>query len=146
LKALIEFTDHAYTRLIESLEDVTDLELHWKPVPEMNTAEKILRHSARISVILLPQVVEGKTTGSWYDDYEKKDHSLDEMLGDIKSGRKKVLEHLDLFVKTDLETIIPLWGSHHRRAEGIYMLVGELLYHAGQIALLRGAFRRANSG
>jgi len=37
---------------------------------------------------------------------------------------------------------IPLWGGIHRRAEGINMLVSELVYHAGQIALLRGAYRR----
>jgi hypothetical protein len=38
---------------------------------------------------------------------------------------------------------IPLWGGTHRRIEGLNMLISELIYHAGQIALLRGAYGRA---
>jgi hypothetical protein len=143
LIALIEFAEHAYTRLMGSVEGITEEELRWRPIPEMNTAGKILRHSARISVILLPQVVEGTTTGTWYDDYEQREHSLTDMLHDIEEGRKIVLNGIRSWKADDLETIIPLWGGRLRRIEGINMLVGELIYHAGQIALIRGAYHRA---
>jgi hypothetical protein len=142
LITVVEFTEHAYQRASNALEGITVEELLWRPVPEMNTAGKILRHMARISLVLLPQVVEGTTTGSWDDDYEQSEHSLPEMLSDLEAGRVKVLKGLQGLGERSLEVEIPLWGGIHRRAEGINMLVSELVYHAGQIALLRGAYRR----
>jgi hypothetical protein len=142
MKIFVEFTEHAYGRLGESLRGVTEDELRWHPVPEMNTTGKILRHSARISYVLLPQVVEGTTKGNWDDDYEKNDHGLPEMLRDIEVGREKTLKGLHALKSSDLDAMIPLWGGTHRRAEGVNVLVGELVYHAGQIALIRGAYSR----
>jgi hypothetical protein len=144
LKALVEFTEHVYWRLGDSLKGVTEEELRWRSVPEMNTVGKILRHAARISLILLPQVVEGTTKGDWDDDYEQREHTLPEMLRDVEAGRERVIRGMRGLNDGDLDTIIPLWGGKHRRAEGLYMLVGELVYHAGQIALIRGAYRRSH--
>ena len=143
MKALIEFTEHAYGRLGEALRGITDEELHWHPHAEMNTVGKILRHTARISLVLLSQVVEGTTRGDWDDDYEQTEHNVSEMLRDIEAGRERVLEGMRGLNERDLDTVIPLWGGEHRRAEGLNMLVGELVYHAGQIALIRGAYNRA---
>jgi len=143
LKALIEFTEHAYGRLRESLRGVTADELGWRAHPEMNTVGKILRHAARISLVLLPQVVEGTTSGDWDDDYEQREHTIPDMLRDIEAGRDRVLADMRKLSEKDLDAMIPLWGEKHRRAEGVDMLVGELVYHAGQIALIRGAYRRA---
>ena len=141
---VVEFTEHAYRRASSALEGITEEELLWKPIPEMNSAGKILRHMARISLILLPQVVEGTTTGSWDDEYELSERLLPEMLNDLEAGRVKVLKGLQGLGEGSLEVEIPLWGGTHRRAEGINMLVSELVYHAGQVALLRGAYRRMN--
>jgi len=41
LKTLIEFTEHAYDRLLVVVEGITEKELHWRPIPEMNSAYKI---------------------------------------------------------------------------------------------------------
>ncbi len=80
-------------------------------------------------------------TGSWNDDYEQMELSLFEMLNDLEVGRVKVLKSLS---KMDAESLIeiPLWGGTYRKTEGINMLVSELVYHAGQIALIRGAYGR----
>jgi hypothetical protein len=142
LITVVEFTEHAYQKASSALEGITVEELLWRPIPEMNTTGKILRHMARISLVLLPQVVEGTTTGSWDDDYEQSEHSLLEMLSDLEAGRVKVLKGLQGLGERSLEAEIPLWGGTHRRAEGINMLVSELVYHAGQIAILRGAYGR----
>lgn len=139
---VVEFTEHIYQRASSALEGITEEELLWRPIPEMNAAGKILRHMARISLVLLPQVVEGTTTGSWDDEYEQSEHSLHEMISDLEAGRVKVLKGLQGLEERSLDVEIPLWGGTHRRAEGINMLVSELVYHAGQIALLRGAYRR----
>ena len=66
------------------------------------------------------------------------------MLGELEMGRVRVLGGLRSLKASDLDEMIPLWGKKHRRAEGVNMLVGELIYHAGQIALLRGAYRRTH--
>ncbi len=145
MKTLIEFTEHAYGRLLGAVEGITEEELSWHPNPEMNTAGKVLRHAARIGLVLLPQVAEGTTKGNWDDDYEKNDHGLPDMLRDIESGRERTLKGLRALKSSDLDAMIPLWGGTHRRAEGVNMLVGELVYHAGQIALIRGAYRRTKS-
>jgi hypothetical protein len=142
LITLVEFTEHIYQRASSALEGITEEELLWRPIPEMNAAGKILRHMARISLVLLPQVVEGTTTGGWDDDYEHREHSFPEMISDLEAGRVKVLKGLQGLEERSLDVKIPLWGGTHRRAEGINMLVSELVYHAGQIALLRGAYRR----
>ncbi len=142
MKVVIEFTEHAYDRLLETVAGVSVDELRWNPVREMNTAGKVMRHAARIGLILIPKVVEGTTSSYWDDDYEEKQHSIIEMTRDIEFGKEKTLRTLEKLKETDLEAMIPLWGRSHRRAEGLYMLVGELLYHAGQIALIRGAYRR----
>ncbi len=73
------------------------------------------------------------------------EHSIPEMLCDIEEGRERALKGLIGLEDDDLDAMIPLWGGKHRRAEGVHMLVGELVYHAGQIALIRGAYRRANA-
>jgi hypothetical protein len=142
LITVVEFTEHIYQRASSALEGITEEELLWRPIPEMNAAGKILCHMARISLVLLPQVVEGTTTGSWDDEYEQSEHSLPEMLRDLEAGRVKVSRGLQGLEESSLDVEIPLWGGTHRRAEGINMLVSELVYHAGQIALLRGAYRR----
>lgn len=144
--SLVEFTEHAYIRLEEVLREIKEEELYWHPIPQMNTACKILRHTSRISFVLLPQVVEGTTRGDWDDDYEKREHSLSEMLDDIEAGKQRVLRGMRALKDEDLELVIPLWGGKHRRVEGLNMLIGELIYHAGQIALLRGAYRRTTQG
>ena len=51
--AVVEFTEHAYRRALSALEGISEEELLWRPVPEMNTTGKILRHLARISLVLL---------------------------------------------------------------------------------------------
>ncbi len=138
------FIDHVYDRTKKTLEGVTEEELSWLPSPTANTAGRILRHVARISSVLLPQVVEGTTRGDWDDGYENDEHTLPEMLADLEAGRVKVLKRLGSFSEADWETTIPLWGGVHPRKEGVYMLVSELAHHEGQIAYIRGAYRRAH--
>lgn len=137
-----EYVEHSFTRTIEALRGVNDEELHWKPVTQMNNINIILRHTARISLLLLPQVLEGTTTGVWSDEYEKKEHTKEELLKDLEKGQRKVLSLLDGMKDADFDVKIPLWGGVERRKNGVYMLVSEIDWHGGQIALIRGAYKR----
>lgn len=63
---LVEFTEHAYGRVAGALDGITEEELRWRPVPEMNTAGKVLRHIARISLASYPGSSRGgrRATGT----------------------------------------------------------------------------------
>jgi hypothetical protein len=110
----------------------------------MNSINKILQHTARISLLLLPQILEGTTTGVWSDEYEKKEHTKEELLKDLEEGRRNVLSLLYGMTDVDFDLKIPLWGGIERRKNGIYMLVSEIDWYGGQIALIRGAYKRTN--
>lgn len=142
LNVFKEYGEHSFKRTSGALRGVTDEELHWKPVAHMNNINHILRHTARISLLLLPHVLEGTTTGVWSDEYEDIEHTKEELLKDLEDGRRKVLSLLDGMKDVDFDTKIPLWGGIERRKNGVYMLVSEIDWHGGQIALIRGAFKR----
>lgn len=139
---LIEYAEHVYSRVNSFLAGINDQELDWRPCHACNTLGWTLRHMARISVVLLNQVVEGTTTGRWDDDYESRPHTLDDLITDLNEGRDRVLAGLKCMAAEALEEEIPLWGGVHRRKEGLYMLIGELAHHGGQVAYIRGAYSR----
>jgi len=139
------FVKHVYGQIGRTLDGITETELSWRPYPIANTAGKILCHMARISYVLLPQVAEGTTQGEWNDSYEEMEHTLPEMLNDLEVGRVRVLRDLEELNDTDWKSLIPLWGGVYPRSEGLYMLVGEMAHHEGQVAYIRGAYRRAQA-
>jgi hypothetical protein len=141
-----EYVEHTLSRTREALQGVTDEELNWKPVAQMNNINHILRHTARINLILLPQVLEGTTTGVWSDEYEDIEHTKEELLKDLEKGQSMVLSLLDGMKDVDFDMNIPLWGGIKRRKNGVYMLVSEIDWHGGQIALIRGAYKRTKKG
>ena len=141
---LREYSEHVYSRVNSFLADIGDEELSWRPCDTCNSLGWTLRHMARISSVLLPQVVEGTTLGHWDDDYESRPHALEEMISDLNEGRDRVLAGLSGMAAEDLEEEMPLWGGVHRRKEGLYMLIGELAHHGGQVAYIRGAYKRAH--
>ena len=110
----------------------------------MNSIKKILRHTARISLLLPPQVLLGTTTGIWSDEYEKKDHTKEELLKDLEERRRNVLSLLYEMTDVEFDLKIPLWGGIEKKKNGVYMLVNEIDWHGGQIALIRGAYIRTN--
>ena len=140
---LREYAEHVYGRVSSHLTGISEEELNWRPCETCNSLDWTLRHMARISSVLLPQVVDGTTTGSWDDDYESRQHTLNELIRDLNEGRDKVLHGLRGMAAGALEEEIPLWGGVHRRKEGLYMLIGELAHHGGQVAYIRGAYGRA---
>jgi hypothetical protein len=144
IDTLREYTEHVYGRVNSSLTGISEQELSWRPCETCNSLDWTLRHMARISVVLLPQVVEGTTTGRWDDDYESRPHTLDELIRDLNEGRDRVHIGLRGMAAKALEEEIPLWGGLHRRKEGLYMLIGEMAHHGGQVAYIRGAYSRTH--
>lgn len=141
---LNEFTESVYSRIEKTMESLSREEIEWKPTPQTNNIKWILTHLVRISKLLLPQVIKVETTGKWEDQYESQEHSLDELLKDLKESKKTVLKGLNELTSEDFEEEIPLWGGKYQRKRGVYVLLSELIHHNGQIAYIHGAYNRAN--
>lgn len=140
---LNEFTESVYIRIEKTLENLTQEEIEWKPTPQTNNIKWILTHLVRISKLLLPPVINGETTGRWEDQYESQEHSLDELLRDLKESKITVLNGLNKLTSKDFEEEIPLWGGKHKRKRGVYVLLSELIHHNGQIAYIHGAYTKS---
>lgn len=108
LNIFIEYVEPTFTRIIDALQGVTDEELLWKQDSEMNSINNILRHKARISLLLLPQVLQDTTTGVWNVEYEKNDHTKEELLKDLEERRRNVLSLLSGMTDVDFDLKIPL--------------------------------------
>ncbi len=94
--------------------------------------------------MLIPQVItETYNPGGWDDDYEEQEHSLDELRSDLRDARENVLSLLGNLTEDDLNREILIWGSIRPLKQPIFALLGELLHHNGQIAMLMGINKRS---
>ncbi len=143
---LADFADYIFNRLENVVDGLKAEEMHWKPVEESNSIYWILTHTTRIAYLLIPQVIDGtyNPTG-WDDDYEQKKHSLSELRVDLEKGREKVVGGIRKLNLEQLSEEIDIWGRKRPLKEPLFMLLGELLHHHGQIAMLRGIYKRANA-
>lgn len=99
----------------------------------------------RIASILLPQVLSGtQNPEGWDDNYQEQPHSIDDLLNDLKEAKETVLSLVDGLSEEDMNEEIDVWGETHPRKEAVYALLGELLHHNGQIAMLKGIIRRTS--
>lgn len=140
---LADFADYIFDRLEKIAEGLGDEEMHWKPVEESNSIYWILTHTTKIAYLLIPQVLDGTyNPAGWDDDYEQQKHSLGELQIDLKKGREKVVKGIRELSMEDLSHEIDIWGRKRPLKEPIFALLGELLHHHGQIAMLKGIYKR----
>ena len=90
-----EHVEYIFQRIRETVKEVSEDELNWSPCIGANTIKWILTHMARISYVLIPQVIQGTVKpGGWDDDYQEQPHSLDELLGDLDKAYVIISEGL----------------------------------------------------
>jgi uncharacterized damage-inducible protein DinB len=119
--------------------------LEYKPVEEANTIHWILVHSTKIAYLLIPQVInETYNPDGWDDNYEEQEHSLEELKRDLSDARENVISLLSGLTEEELNKEIMIWGSKRPKKQPIFALLGELLHHNGQIAMLRGIKNRTS--
>ena len=143
MNVLTGFAEYIFREITHTNDGITPDMLDWKPVKEANNIRWILTHQARIASILIPQVISGTNNPEgWDDDYQERLHSLDELRHDLKNARENVPILLDGLSEEDLESEIMVWGSRRPLKEPVFALLGELMHHNGQIAMLKGIKRR----
>ncbi len=143
---LAEHADFLFNAVQENVSSITKEELSWKPIEESNSIHNILNHTVRIAYILIPKVIDGTVNPEgWDDDYEETVHDYDKLLEDLGKAREKVVGGIREMSKEDLEDTIKLWGKDLMRKHLLFHLIREVVHHNGQIAMLKGMYKRSHS-
>lgn len=143
---LSEFAEYIYGRINRTFDEFEADELDWKPVEESNSVYWVLVHATRTAYLLIPQVLDGTYNPmGWDDDYAEKKHNLEELRSDLADGRKNVVSKISMMDDTKFSEEILIWGSKRPLKEVVFALLGELMHHNGQLAMLRGIYKRSKS-
>jgi hypothetical protein len=143
MNVLTDFAEYIFREITHTNDGLTPEILDWNPVNEANNIHWILTHQTRIASVLLPQVItRTNNPENWDDDYQKQPHSLEELRNDLKEAREKVLSMLDGLSEEDLNKETTVWNNKCPLKEPVFALLGELMHHNGQIAMLKGIKRR----
>ncbi len=122
-------------------------EYKWQPTKASNSVQWQLNHISRIINVALPRLIKGLeeyTPGGWVADYKDQDYPMDKLITDIKKGEAATVDLLKGLPNDALEEEIPLWGGKRIRKEGLFAYIGEVYHHKGQVAYIRGTYRRLN--
>ena len=145
MNVLTDFAGYIFERITQTANEITPEIMDWKPVNEANSIYWILVHMTRIAYLLIPQLLTGTyNPEGWDDDYEQQKHSLTELKEDLGKARVRVLSLLSELDEAQLDEKVMIWGSMRPLKEPIFVLMGELLHHNGQIAMLRSINKRVN--
>ena len=143
MNVLTDFAEYIFREITYTNDDISPEILDWKPVDEANNIHWILTHQTRIASVLLPKVLtRTNNPTNWDDDYQEQPHSLEELRRDQKDAREKVLTLLGGISEEDLSKETAIWGKKMPLKEPVFALLGELMHHNGQIAMLKGMKRR----
>jgi uncharacterized damage-inducible protein DinB len=145
MNVLTDFAGYIFESVTQTANEITPEIMEWKPVNEANSIHWILVHMTRIAYLLIPQLLTGTyNPEGWDEDYEQQKHSLTELKEDLGKARLLVLSLLAALDEAQLDEEIMIWGSMRPLKEPIFVLLGELIHHNGQIAMLRGINKRVN--
>jgi len=141
------FAEHAgfmFDAVIETVGGLNAEQLSWKPIEGEKDIEKILTHTARIALILIPQVIDGTVNpDGWDDDYESTPHTYEELLKDLNEARRVVVDGISGLDESGLEAKLMLWGRELVTKNLLFHLLREVVHHSGQIAMLKGMHKRS---
>jgi uncharacterized damage-inducible protein DinB len=144
---LAEELEWAIGSLERTAEGLTDEEYKFKPTAASNSAQWQLNHVSRIlnsSLISRIKGVEQYAPEGWPADYRDQDYPLDKLMADIKKGAETAIPMLKELSDESLEEEIPMWGGKRQRKIGLFAYIGEVIHHKGQLAYIRGTYKRLN--
>ena len=144
---LAEELEWALSSLERTCENLTVEEFKYNPTPVSNSIQWQLNHISRIVNAALPRLIKGVTEyvpEGWPKDYRDQDYSQDKLMSDIRKGAEVALPMLKKLSNNDLEAEIPMWGGTRQRKIGLFAYIGEVYHHKGQVAYIRGTYKRLN--
>ena len=141
-----EHADFMFNAVIENVSGLNGEQLSWKPTEGEKDIDTTLTHTARIALILIPQVIDGTVNSDgWDDDYESKPHTYEELLKDLNEARKVVVDGISGLDEDGLDAKLMLWGRELVTKNLLFHLLREIVHHSGQIAMLKGMHKRSIS-
>ncbi len=97
-------------------------------------------------MILIPQVIDGTVNPEgWDDDYENIPHRYEELLKDLNEAREIVVDGIRGLDEKGLEAELELWGRKMVKKNLLFHLLREIVHHSGQIAMLKGMYKRSTA-
>ena len=141
-----EHADFMFDALIESVNGLNMEQLKWKPIEGEKDIKTILTHTTRIALILIPKVIDGTVNPKgWDDDYEETPHTFEELLKDLNEARVIVGDGIKGLDESGLDAKLSLWGRELVTKNLLFHLLREVVHHSGQIAMLKGMYKRKTS-
>jgi hypothetical protein len=144
---LKEELEYVYGSLKRTVEGISEKEYLFKPTEVSNSIQWNLNHLSRILNLSIPRICMGDSNyipEGWVEDYRNKNLSLEDVMKDIEKGIKVALKELGKLSNEQLDEEIPLWGGTRLRKIGLFAYIGELYHHKGQIAYIKGTYKRLN--
>jgi hypothetical protein len=142
---LTEYSEYVFERLDRILENLTEKEVDWRPTDESNDIRWILNHISRLLNVIIMIYIKGEpdfVPEGWPSDYNQHRYDLERYLSDIKKGKEKMLEALKSLTPKQLKGEVTRRGRTRTRQLGIFVMLSEIIHHAGQIAYLKGTINR----
>lgn len=144
---LVEELEWALGSLERACNEMGAEEYKWQPTKVSNSVQWQLNHISRIVNTALPKLIKGVdeyAPEGWAADYREQDYPLDKLMADIKKGKEVAVGLLKDVPNEAMDEEIPLWGGKKLRKEGLFAYIGEVYHHKGQVAYIRGTYKRLN--
>jgi hypothetical protein len=140
-----ENAEFLFTRLLKTVEGLSEDEAEWKATPESNNIVWQLNHLSRITNLNMPRLIKEDhewIPEDWQSNYKESVVDSDRLIHDIEKGKKMVLSELGELSKAQLEKETKFWGGTRKQKEGLFAYLAEIAHHKGQIAYIRGTYAR----
>jgi hypothetical protein len=145
-ESLKAFATQAFGRFDNTMKNLKESEIDWKPVEEANNIKWILTHLSQQWNIGFMRTFKGDNNykpAGWPEDYVgNKSFTLAKLLADMAKGRAVVLEGLGKLSAVDLSVEVQSPSGPVNRYDRLMRQISEILHHEGQIAYIRGAIGR----
>ncbi|MCW4051923.1 MAG: DinB family protein [Candidatus Bathyarchaeota archaeon] len=140
------FADVAFDRFDNAVKDLSEKEMDWQPIGELNSIRWILTHLSQQWNVGLNKISKGTAKdkpAGWPEDYVgNKSHTLEKLISDLSNGKNRFLSYIEGLNPADLEAEIPIWGGKRKLQTVLLLYLSEIFHHEGQIAYLKGAIKR----
>lgn len=150
LEFAVGLMERNWSGLKNALQDMTDDELDWRPVPESNTIRSIVRHLRIVEQLYLSLLEDGEQTPWNNEDYVQQ--LTDSIPYDFQQNTKSFDDFHNRFVSlmkgstlADLQGQIFVESSRSRpqaKDSLIHREIRHIAAHEGQIRALRNLYRR----
>ena len=140
-----ENAEFLFTRLLKTVEGVSEAEAEWKPTPESNNIVWQLNHLSRITNLSMPRLIKEDhdwTPGNWTPDYKVSVIDSARLIQDLEKGKERIIPELGKLSKSQLEKDTKYWGGTRKQKEGLFAYLAEIAHHKGQIAYIRATYAR----